>query len=373
MRVISGYGPQENWVLEDKMPFFRALEQEIIKAKIHEKSIYIQMDANSKLGPDMIEGDPHKQSDNGKILEGIIKRHALIVMNGVKQKCSGKITRRRTTSKVSEESIIDFVIVCEKVEEMISEVKIDEERNYVLTRYTKTKKGNKIKESDHNSVITYMNTTWNKNENSNRIEIYNFKDKNGLYKFREMTSKDKFLSEVFLDESKTIHTKTKKFINRLNFCISQCFRKIRIKQTKHNKDMEELFKKRRILRTKTDRVSQLALEQVEDKLSEMCSEDNLKIIQKACAGLSCENGGINASKLWQLKKKLRGIYNEPPTAMLDSHGNLVTSSNGLEDLTILTYTERLKTLQIKEELKLHKMKREKLCDERLQKASEKNT
>ena len=106
------------------------------------------------------------------------------------------------------------MIVCEEVEEMISEVKIDEERKYVLTRYTKTKKGNKIKESDHNSVITYMNTTWNKNENLNRIEVYNFKDENGLKKFREMTSKDKFLSEVFSDESKSIHTKTKKFINR---------------------------------------------------------------------------------------------------------------------------------------------------------------
>ena len=25
VRVISGYGPQENWRLEDKLPFFRAL------------------------------------------------------------------------------------------------------------------------------------------------------------------------------------------------------------------------------------------------------------------------------------------------------------------------------------------------------------
>ena len=160
------------------------------------------MNANSKLGPYIIEGDPNQQTGNGKILEGIIKRHALNVMNGVKQNCSGKIKRRRITSKVSEESIIDFVIVCEAVVEMISEVNIDEERKFVLTRYTKTKKRNRVKESDHNSVITYINTTWNKNKDSNRIEIYSFKDQNGLKKFKEMTSKDNFLSEVFTEAQK---------------------------------------------------------------------------------------------------------------------------------------------------------------------------
>ena len=32
IRVISGYGPQENWPPAQREPFFRALEEEIIKA-----------------------------------------------------------------------------------------------------------------------------------------------------------------------------------------------------------------------------------------------------------------------------------------------------------------------------------------------------
>ena len=32
---MTGYGPQENWTQEEKLPFFRSLEQEIIKAKLH--------------------------------------------------------------------------------------------------------------------------------------------------------------------------------------------------------------------------------------------------------------------------------------------------------------------------------------------------
>ena len=194
MRVISGYGPQENWRIELKMPFFRALEEEIKKAQLNGKLIYIQMDGNSKLGPEIIKGDPHKQSENGKILARILKRNALIVMNGSESKCKGKITRRRITNKVKEESIIDFVIVCHGMEEIISGVVIDEEKNHVLTRHTKTKTGVKVKESDHMSIITEIKSTWNTHKNTKSIEIYNFKDKEGLIKFKEMTSQDNFLS-----------------------------------------------------------------------------------------------------------------------------------------------------------------------------------
>ena len=68
VRVISGYGPQENWRKEERMPFFVKLEEEVKKAKLNEKGVLIQMDANSKLGPNIIKGDPHSQTDNGKIL-----------------------------------------------------------------------------------------------------------------------------------------------------------------------------------------------------------------------------------------------------------------------------------------------------------------
>ena len=64
IRIITGYGPQENWKLYDKMPFFWALEEEIVKAKMN--ILYIQLDANSKLGPEWISGDPHEQTSNKK-------------------------------------------------------------------------------------------------------------------------------------------------------------------------------------------------------------------------------------------------------------------------------------------------------------------
>ena len=57
-RVIAGYGPQENLPTVQRMPFFATLEEEIVSAKLANKSIIIKMDANSKLGKELIPNDP---------------------------------------------------------------------------------------------------------------------------------------------------------------------------------------------------------------------------------------------------------------------------------------------------------------------------
>ena len=120
------------------MPFFLALEQEIIKAELQGKSIFIEMDSNSKLGPQFIQNDPHDQSANGKVLAGIINRHGLILANGLVEKCLGAITRRRETKDSIEESIIDHVMITEDLANNLISLTIDEERNNVLTSIAKT-------------------------------------------------------------------------------------------------------------------------------------------------------------------------------------------------------------------------------------------
>ena len=98
IRVMSGCGPQESWPEEERLPFFMSLEQEVIKAKMEGKSIIIAMDANSKLGPDVIPGDKHSQSPNGRILADIILRHQLFVANG-SDKCRRRIKRVKVTTE----------------------------------------------------------------------------------------------------------------------------------------------------------------------------------------------------------------------------------------------------------------------------------
>ena len=84
---------------------------------------------------------PNKMSGNGSILAGILERNVLTVVNGLEDKCTGLITRERTTTNGDEKSVIDFVIVSQDLVEMIKSMLIDDKRKHVLTRLTKTKKG----------------------------------------------------------------------------------------------------------------------------------------------------------------------------------------------------------------------------------------
>ena len=368
VRIMSGYGPQENLKKEDRIPFFEKLEEEIVKAKTDEKAVIIQMDANSKLGPKVIKGDPHPQSENGKLLNDIIDRNGLVVINSLQNKCVGKITRKRSTGKVKEESIIDFVITCDDMADMIENMKIDEEGDFALTKYSKTKRGVEIIQSDHNSMITTIKATWNKEDKPERKASYNFKDKKSLAKFKMMTNKGTFLSEVFANEKKDIEVKTKQFLKRLKGCITKCFNKIRIRKQRKDKKLEELFEKRRKLKGNKDETSIEELANVEEMLALHCASKNYQIVKEACDGLTCGDGGVNVNKMWKMKKQLKGKYCEPPTAIIDEHGNLVTDAKGIEEVVIKRYEERLSTLPIKPELQLHKVQREQLCEQRLQEA-----
>ena len=56
--------------------------------------------------------------------------------------------------------------------------------------------------------------------------------------------------------------------------------------------------------------------------------------------------------------------------MLDDHGNLVTSTHAIEELTIKMYEDRLKALKMRDDLKLHKLQRKNICDQRLKEAQD---
>ena len=85
IQIITGYGPQENMDEEKMMPFFTALEAEIIKGKIAGKSVIVEMAANSILGKERIEKEPHDITKWSNTKRNF-KRQNLIVGNG-SRKC----------------------------------------------------------------------------------------------------------------------------------------------------------------------------------------------------------------------------------------------------------------------------------------------
>ena len=94
------------------------------------------MDANAKLGKNNIKNDPHETSNNGKLLLEMVERQNLSVANTL-DKCKGVITRERKAGDKVEKSVIDYLIVCDGMKEYLEEMFIDDDRIFVLTKYTK--------------------------------------------------------------------------------------------------------------------------------------------------------------------------------------------------------------------------------------------
>ena len=269
---------------------------------MHGKSIVLEMDANSKLGPEYIKEDPHSQSQNGHILSGIIKRHNLIVVNGLEDKCTGVIPRRRVTKDSIEESAIDFVIISNDLLDSVESLYIDEERKHILTKYRKKKNIIEKIESDHHVLYSKLKFTWSKKLQRQKIELFILKNSECHIKFKEVTSSSDFLSSVF-NSSSDLNSLTNKFLKRLKGCLHESFKKIKVSD-RTNKELEELFDRRRILRSKDDVISKQELKEVEEKLANKCAEENYSKICEEIAGIRCEEGGLNSGKLWKLRKKL---------------------------------------------------------------------
>ena len=362
MVIISGYGPQESWPEANRIPFFTALEKEVARAELLGKSVIIQMDSNSKLGSGYIPGDPHLQSTNGKILAGIIDRHGLIVANGIPGKYEGSITRRRSTKDNIEESIIDHVIISEDLVNDLDTIVVDEKGINALEKHHTN--GNAIC-SDHNPIISKFKFKWNKKVKVPRIEIFNLKDKEGQKRFKEATNTGTYLSDAFEDAS--LDKSTDVFIERLNNTISHCFKKIRIVD-RPDKAVEELFRKRKILRQKVDDQSKAELKDVEIELNNRCAESNYKKIKEELMNIKPDEGGLHHGHLWNLKKKLCSKSRDPPSAMLNSNGTLVTDPEAIDKVALDTFTERLKNRPIREGLEGLRGAKEELCEKRLKMA-----
>ena len=223
IRFITGYGPQEDLSDDIKAPFFIALDQEINKAIASGKSVYAAMDINSKLGPEYIPNDPHQMSKNGEILAEVIERNALIVANGLTEKCVGVITRERNTADGrKEKSVIDVVMITSDLEEELNSINIDEERKNVLTKIVTNKKGEvKKTESDHNIVEVEFSFKVKTFSSEVKEEMYNLKNPECQKKFKKHTENTK-MADIF-NSSKHIDILTEKFIKMLNAAIKGLF------------------------------------------------------------------------------------------------------------------------------------------------------
>ena len=136
-------------------------------------------------------------SENGTLLYHIIQRQNLNCLNAHRL-CEGSITRHRKTVIGVENAILDFIIVCEDLANVLDKMTVDEKRENVLTKFATTKGTRVKKESDHNLLFAQFNLTCGKRKSTyNRTEIFDFKNSESLEHYTKLTSKSEKLKTCF--------------------------------------------------------------------------------------------------------------------------------------------------------------------------------
>ena len=137
IRCICGYAPQESDPSEKKEKFWAKLSNEVMEANLSDACTIIQMDGNLWGGPELIKNDPNKANDNGRLFKTFLENHPHITVVNNLDICQGSITRTRKTVNSLEISILDFFIVCEKLNQILLKMIVDEEKLYALSNYFK--------------------------------------------------------------------------------------------------------------------------------------------------------------------------------------------------------------------------------------------
>ena len=186
VRCVNGYGPQENDLMSKKTKFWERLGLEVEEAISEGKGFLLQMDGNLHVGPELVPGDPNPCNSNGKLFKTFLLTYSHLTVVNSMDVCSGTITRKRTANGNTEEAVLDFFICCDKVLPLITKMVVNDDRK--LARFTKTR----IIESDHSPLELYFNMN-NPNKKRDRVEIYDFKNRESQILFRTESSKTKSL------------------------------------------------------------------------------------------------------------------------------------------------------------------------------------
>ena len=83
------------------------------------------------------------------------------------------------------------------------------------------------------------------------------------------------------------------------------------------------------IRHKEDVDSKIETNKLEEELAHKFADNIFQKIKEEIEGMNCENGAIHSGKLWKLKKRLHKNFVDPPTAMKNSRGELLTEKGDI--------------------------------------------
>ena len=370
IRIIVGYGPQENEKIEKKRNFWNFVENEIHEAELNDHGIILQMDGNLHAG-ELVKNDPNPQNKNGKLFMDFLDQNRSLVVTNCLNTCEGVITRKRVLENRTEEAVLDFFLINEKLRPFFEKLIIDEERKFCLSNVAQIKKNKRIIETDHNAMIAEINLKVDRRRPV-REEMLNLRNKECQKAFKEATDENPELLNCF-NNNLPFDVQSKRWLKRLNYLLHSSFKKVRIvnNKTKKHVKIKSLLQKR--IKAKQElkpiNISEEMRQKIEERIVQIekemeneVTEEYQKHMIETLRELSSEDNGPNGDrrkKMWKLLKKYYPkIETAVPVGKKDGKGNIITNHVGLKRLYLQTYVNRLRNRPINpdfEEIKKIKM------------------
>ena len=374
IRVIAGYGAQECSPLAVRETYRATVEEQVARAYLAGSMVLIAEDANAKLGPDVIGGDPHPTSENGKLLLGMIERQDLCLINNSEKCKGGPITRSRVVDGIKEESCIDFVMTSHDLHKYLISATIDSSQLYTMTKYKTTKGNPSVKRSDHHSIIVKFSLSWEKKKPP-REEMFKLRDEEGLLKFQEKTTNFHKFRKI-MNDNDTLEETCNKWYKAVDGILHQCFKKIKISSIPPKrtldfqiyKSLEEIKLTKELLLTADDMMKpllKLELDEREQQAATLIGARYKNVINESMKQLHNDET-FSFENAWKLKKKLFPRCSDAPFAVFDKDKNLIDDYGGILEVMKDEFRFRLRNRKINDEYEELKELKEYLCKLRLE-------
>ena len=311
-------------------------------------------------------------------MDFLARNKSLVVLNCL-DGCSGVITRKRVFENKTEEAVLDFFMINDKLRPFFKKMKIDEERKFCLSNFAQIKKNGRVIETDHNAMIAEFDLKVEK-RNPDREEMFNLKNKGCQEAFKNETENNPGLLNSFKN-SLPVEVQSRRWMRSLNSALHKTFRKVRIVSNKKKENikmriiMNERIKKKQELKNtaiseEMKNQIEVRIKQIEEEIEKEVTEDYQKELMETLRELGQSEHSVNGDKrkqIWKLlKKNYPKILTAVPVGKKDGKGNIITNHEGLKKLYLQTYVNRLRNRPIKPDLEeMMKLKTE-LFELRLQ-------
>ena len=279
--------------------------------------------------------------------------------------CKGLFTRIRHTHNGTQESVIDFFLVCDKILPLVTSMSIDEAGSRSLTKY----RGGMVK-SDHRMLELKLDMIFHKEIKHEREHVFNVRNKLCQKKFFHFTSEENMFTKCFKNSSEVIEVQFERWQRLFTKALFSCFRKVRITDDENSKpsNIDILMNERKII-MKHKHISEDEhdrIETIETRISEECSEKEIENLKEALGELEL-GGGTNNTNVWKQMRKAFPKKAKPlPTGVKNEQGKVITNPAEKMKVTQNHFVHRMRKRSAVDEVKAIRESNEKVFLGRLE-------